>query len=70
MVRAAMTSTIPPAPTWTEIQAVSRLARELPKMLPSSRWSPARLVERNANNIGDKPALVFLEERYTWAQVN
>ncbi len=39
-------------------------------MLPSSRWSPARLVERNANNIGDKPALLFLDERFTWAQVN
>lgn len=65
-----MTSIIPSAPSWTEIQALSRLTRELPKLLPSGRWNPGRLVERNASSIGDKPALVFLEQRYTWAQVN
>lgn len=70
MVRAAMTSLKPPAPIWTELQAVSRVARELPKMLPSSHWRPARLVERNAKKIPGKPALLFLDEKYTWGQVN
>jgi len=65
-----MTSIFPSAATWTDLQAVSRLAREVPKLLPGGRWNPGRLVERNANTIGDKPALVFLEERYTWSQVN
>lgn len=70
MVRAAVISPTLSWPTWIEIQAGLRVARELPKFLPISRWSLGRLVERNARSIGDKPALVFLEEHYTWAQVN
>lgn len=53
-----------------EIASSARILSELPKLLPLSAWSPARLLERNAKKMEREPALLYEDERFTWGEVN
>ena len=48
----------------------SLLARDLPRLLPWGRWSPAKLLEVRARKGPDDLALAFEDRRYTWRQVD
>jgi acyl-CoA synthetase (AMP-forming)/AMP-acid ligase II len=48
----------------------TRFARDLPKISPSARWSPAKLLQRWARRTPHGLALAFEDERFTWSEVN
>ena len=53
-----------------ELAEKARLAPEIPKCLPTARWSPARLLEARAAAMPDQPALLFQDRRYTFRAVD
>ncbi|MEN8159957.1 MAG: long-chain-acyl-CoA synthetase [Myxococcota bacterium] len=55
---------------WTELRAVARVAPHLPRVRPGAPWSPARLLEERARELGGRPALLFEDRRYSWAEVD
>ena len=54
----------------TDLRALARVGRLLPLIRPGARWSPARLVARNARRFPNELALAFEDRRYTWADVD
>ncbi len=54
---------------WSDLLPCARLVPELPKLLPRGRWSPARLLEKNARERPRQAALLYLDERYSWGEV-
>ena len=57
------------ASSLVEIAAASSALPDVPKMLPWGGWGPARLLARNAAERPSAVALLFEDERYTWADV-
>jgi acyl-CoA synthetase (AMP-forming)/AMP-acid ligase II len=55
---------------WTELRAAGRVAPHLPRLLPTSPWSPARLLEERAGERPEAAALLFEDRRYSWADVD
>lgn len=55
--------------TKLELKAALRLVKHVPHFAPLSRWNLAKLVARNAEHWGARPALYFLDRIYTWAEV-
>ena len=53
-----------------DLRALGRILRTLPLIRPGSRWTPARLVERNARRWPSRLAIAFEDRRYTWAEVD
>jgi len=47
-----------------------RLLGDVPKILPSARCSPAKLLEHWARKTPANPALAYLDQRFTWGDVN
>ena len=54
----------------TELRAMARIAPHLPRLLATAAWSPARLLEERARELGAKPALLFEDRRYSWQEVD
>jgi acyl-CoA synthetase (AMP-forming)/AMP-acid ligase II len=52
------------------LRAVRPLVPHLRELYSGARVSAATLLERNAREHGHFPALLFEDERYTWAEVN
>lgn len=50
-----------------EARAAVRIARHLPVLVPGAWGSGALLLEKNARELPDNAALLFEDERYTWA---
>jgi len=53
-----------------ELQGVGRMLPHLKRALPGAPWNPARLLEERARQRGSRPALLFEDRRYTWADVD
>jgi fatty-acyl-CoA synthase len=51
-----------------EARALARALPNLPATLPGVRSSGTQLLERNAERVADGPAILFEDERYTWAE--
>jgi acyl-CoA synthetase (AMP-forming)/AMP-acid ligase II len=56
--------------TLAEAGAVARALPHLPRALPGAPWNPARLLEERAKTLGDQPALLFEERRYSWSEID
>ena len=54
----------------TELQALGRMARIVPRFRTGARWSAARLLEERARQAPDRPALLFEDRRYTWKELD
>ncbi|HVW27767.1 MAG TPA: long-chain-acyl-CoA synthetase [Polyangiaceae bacterium] len=52
------------------LRAAGRLFSHIGELLPGAHASAATLLQRNAREHGDALALLFEDERYTWAEVN
>jgi acyl-CoA synthetase (AMP-forming)/AMP-acid ligase II len=48
----------------------ARLLADLPKILPTARSSPAKMMQRWARRTPRNLALAYLDERFTWGEVN
>ena len=55
---------------WAELRAVARVVPQIPRLLPTAPWSPARLLEERAREHGSRPALLFEDRRYSWEEVD
>ena len=55
---------------WAELRAISRALPQLARIRPGAPWSPARLLEKRAREMGQKPAVLFEDQRYNWAEVD
>src|SRR5688572_30919144 len=53
-----------------ELNATAKLMRNVGKMLPISSYSAGRLLAENAVTRGSRTALAYLDERYSWAELN
>ncbi len=58
------------AQMWDTFQGVARMARDVPKLLPKSKCSPARLAEHWARKSPDGLALACLDDRISWSDLN
>ena len=56
--------------TAIETAATLQVVRHLPWVLPSTEWNGGRILAENARKYGSRPALAYLDERYTWKQYN
>jgi acyl-CoA synthetase (AMP-forming)/AMP-acid ligase II len=54
----------------TELRGIARILPHAPHFLPASPWSPARLLEQRARELGSATALLFEDRRYTWSEVD
>lgn len=53
-----------------ELGGTLKVVRHLPWVLPHTSWNGGRILAENAKKYGSRPALAYLEERYTWKQYN
>ncbi|MBW2232639.1 MAG: long-chain-acyl-CoA synthetase [Deltaproteobacteria bacterium] len=53
-----------------EIRAAGRLLGTLPKVLPNAKWSTARLLDERVRRAPEDAALLYLERRYTWRELD
>lgn len=56
--------------TWVDLVGTAKVAAEIPKFLPQSRWNSARMLQGLAERIPNNLGIAYLDERYTWRQVN
>jgi len=47
-----------------------RFLADVPKFLPSARCSPAKILQHWARKTPTNPALAYLDQRFSWAEVN
>jgi acyl-CoA synthetase (AMP-forming)/AMP-acid ligase II len=52
---------------FVEARAAARMARHLPVLFPGVRGSGALFLEENRKHLPDRTAILFEDERYTWA---
>jgi acyl-CoA synthetase (AMP-forming)/AMP-acid ligase II len=55
---------------WVQASAVGRLLPHVPRLLPGSPWNAARLLERVAARLPERPALLWLDRCYRWGEVD
>ena len=55
---------------WETIRAVSRVARHAPLLRPGAPWNVARLLEVRGRKDGDRPAIRFEDQCFTWSEVD
>jgi len=53
-----------------ELRANAKVYRNIRKLLPSAKYSPAKFLQLWAERTPNNQALRFEDERYTWAEVN
>lgn len=53
---------------WLEARASARMLRHLPAVLPGARSSASELLDRNVERFSEKTAILFEDERYSWAE--
>ena len=56
--------------TWQELRGMGRILGTLPKLRPDAKWSAARLLDERVRTAPDDPALLFLDQRYTWRELD
>ncbi|MCB0219636.1 MAG: AMP-binding protein, partial [Chrysiogenetes bacterium] len=56
--------------TLIETRGTLKILPNLPWVLPQTKWNGGRILADNAKKYGSRPALAYLEERYTWKQYN
>ncbi len=56
--------------TLIEIKATGRTLRHARRLIPGSRWGASELVRLNAERYRDRPALLYLDQRLTWGELN
>ena len=54
---------------WVEAKSYGRLIRHAQRILPSSRWSPARLLAERAEHDPSGAAVAYRDRRYSWLEV-
>ena len=55
---------------WVEAKALGRMALHAPRIRPGAPWNPARLLALRAAKNPQAPAVVYLERRYSWRDVD
>lgn len=55
---------------WTDLKGIGRFLSEAPKFIPSGSWNAGKLLEQNAARIPGHTALRFMDESYSWAELN